>query len=51
LKKVGLHPDKIHIIPINAQDNENIIEISEKIKWYNGVQLVTAMLELNTPTP
>jgi len=40
LKKVGYNPEKIPFIPISGWVGDNMIEMSENMKWYNGPYLV-----------
>jgi elongation factor 1-alpha len=43
LKKVGYNPEKIPFIPISGFNGDNLIERSDKMKWYKGPTLIEAL--------
>eukprot|EP01017_Pseudomicrothorax_dubius_P001470 TRINITY_DN0_c4_g1_i14.p1 TRINITY_DN0_c4_g1~~TRINITY_DN0_c4_g1_i14.p1 ORF type:complete len:439 (-),score=154.79 TRINITY_DN0_c4_g1_i14:42-1358(-) len=43
LKKVGYDPSKISFIPISGWHGDNLLERSDKLKWYKGPTLIEAL--------
>ena len=41
LEKTGIKP--LHIIPISAYNGDNVVNKSERMKWYNGPTVVEAL--------
>ncbi len=40
LKQVGYDPEKNLFVPISGWTGDNMLEKSEKMKWYNGPTLI-----------
>jgi len=49
LKKVGYQPDKIPVIPISGWHGDNMIEKSDKLKWFKGPTLLEALDNIIPP--
>jgi len=49
LKKIGYNPDKIPFIPISGWEGDNMLEKSDKMKWYTGPCLIDALDSLEQP--
>jgi elongation factor 1-alpha len=49
LKKIGYNPDKINFIPISGWTGDNMLEKSEKMKWYTGPCMIEALDALQQP--
>jgi elongation factor 1-alpha len=49
LKKIGYNPDKIPFIPISGWEGDNMLEKSDKMKWYTGPCLIEALDSLEPP--
>jgi elongation factor 1-alpha len=49
LNKVGYKSDKIHFIPISGWHGDNMIQRSDKMKWYKGPILIEALDGLDPP--
>lgn len=43
LRPLGFPVDKIHFIPVAAQQGENLFKKTTKMSWYNGPSLVEAL--------
>jgi elongation factor 1-alpha len=49
LRTIGYIVSQIPFIPISGLQGENLIEPSEKIKWYNGDTLISALDKVKPP--
>jgi len=49
LKKVGYKPAKINFVPISGWVGDNMLEKSEKMKWYTGPTLLDALDNVKPP--
>jgi len=49
LKKVGYKPAKIAFVPISGWIGDNMIERSDKMKWYTGPILLEALDQVTAP--
>jgi len=49
LKKVGYKPAKIAFVPISGWVGDNMIERSDKMKWYTGPILLEALDQVTPP--
>jgi len=49
LKKVGYKPAKIHFVPISGWVGDNMIDRSDKMKWYTGPILLEALDTVSPP--
>lgn len=49
LKKVGYNPEKIPFIPLSGFHGDNLIERSDKLKWYKGPTMIEALDNIIPP--
>jgi elongation factor 1-alpha len=49
LKKIGYNPEKIPFIPISGWTGDNMLEKSDKMKWYTGPCMIEALDALQPP--
>lgn len=49
LKKFGYDTWKISIVPISAFEDDNMIETSTNLDWYNGPTLLEVFDQINEP--
>jgi elongation factor 1-alpha len=49
LRKIGYNPDKVPFVPISGWEGDNLIEKSDKMKWYTGPTLIEALDHLEAP--
>ena len=49
LKKFGYDTWKIPFVPISAFEDDNMIETSTNLDWYNGPTLVEVFDQINEP--
>jgi elongation factor 1-alpha len=49
LKKVGYKPKKVPFIPISGWNGDNMLEVSDNMKWYKGPTLLEALDAIKPP--
>lgn len=49
ISKVGYDPEKVHLIPISAENGVNILKLSPHTSWYKGPTLLQCIDILHNP--